>query len=254
MKVSNSKNKPQVSFGIVKTFGFTLIEVVIAIAILSIIGTVTYSALTQIIRSKNTLDDRRELNAVAYSVLNRMIRELQLSYSGIGLLPRPDETDGKQKPSNINMSGEPKTMSNGKHGDSIRFLALEGGQYLPDGGTHSGLVQIMYRVEENPEKIDSEIQSYILVREETPLIRPFEKAFSKVMNFPIVDSLVGLELRYFDPESESWLAEWNIENKFGLPNQIEIKIELLSPRGETHLFVTSVPIRSINITAQGSPN
>ncbi|MDZ4787271.1 MAG: prepilin-type N-terminal cleavage/methylation domain-containing protein [bacterium] len=235
--MKNTINKNQKS-------GFTLIEVVIAIAILAVITTVTYSALTQIIRSKNVLDDRRELNSVAYALLNRMVRELQLAYSGIGLMP--DEPEGKQRAQNINMIGEQKVLLNQKRGDTLQFLALEGGQYLPDGGAHSGLVQLRYRVEENPELKNKENQTFLLIRDETPLTRPFEKAFSKRMIFPIVDNLVTLQYRYFDAEESKWLDSWEEDKNFGLPTQIEIRIEMLSPNGEIHSFVTAVPLRSIN--------
>ena len=39
-------------------------------------------------------------------------------------------------------------------------MALEGGQYLPDGGTHSGVVQITYRVDKDPEARSGEEPRY----------------------------------------------------------------------------------------------
>lgn len=232
----------------INSLGFTLIEVIISISILAVIMSVTYTAMTQIIRSKNVLDDRRELNSMAYAVLNRMVREFQLAYSGIGLLPKPGDAAGKQLPGNVNLIGESKLLSNEKRGDTITFMALEGGQYLPDGGTHSGLVQLTYRVEENPDELDSENQTFLLIRDETPVIRPFEKAFGKTMTFPVIDRVVSLEYRYFDSEEEKWVSEWKENENTGLPTQLELRLELLSPKGELNSFVTTVPLRSINPT------
>lgn len=226
--------------------GFTLIEIVIAISILAVILSVTYSALTQIIRSKNVLDDRRDLNIMAHSVIQRVSKELQHAYSGIGLLPRPNESNDKSLPSNINLIGETKQLANRKRGDSIRFIALEAGQYLPDGGTHSGLVQIMYRVEEDPENKNLDPPRYVLVREETPVIRPNEKAFAKMMIFPITEDLVSLSIRYYDGEELEWANNWGKEKRVKLPVQVELTMELASPRGEIHKFVTAVPLRNIN--------
>jgi len=230
---------------------FTLIEIVIAISILAIIMSITYTALIQIVRSKNILDDRRDINAISYTVLNRMVREFQLAYSGIGLLPPSNKKDSPQLASNINLIGEEKTLSNGKRGDNIQFLALEGGQYLPDGGSHSGLVQLTYRVEENPDSKSSENPIYLLVREETPVIRPNDKAFSKTMIFPVIDRLVSLEYRYFDSENQTWLESWEQDKNFGLPSQVELRLQVLSPKEEIHTFVTNVPLRSINAVPQG---
>lgn len=228
---------------------FTLIEIVISISILSVIMTITYSGMTQILRAKNILDDRRETNSVAYSLINRITREFQLAYSGIGLLPDREVPDGPQKPSDYNMVGENKSLSNGKRGDSITFVALEGGQYLPDGGTHSGLVQITYRVAEDPDRDESLPKQYLLIREETPHPNnksQFERAFAKTMIFPVTENLISLEYRYYDPEKEEFLDAWDPEQNRKLPSQLEIKLELVSPAGELNSYITTVPLRSIN--------
>jgi len=227
--------------------GFTLIEVIMAIAILAIILSITYSGLNQILRSKSLLDDRRENAAMAHAVLDRMTREFQLAYSGQGLLPRKDDENQQRMPSDFNMIGEQKGLSNGKRGDTIVFMALEAGQYLPDGGTHSGLVQLIYRVEENPEIADTApTKTYLLIREETPVITPLEKAFSKSMIFPVTENLVSLEYRYFDTEEDKFIDSWNPEQNRKLPSQLEFKMELLSPKGELTTVITTVPMRNIN--------
>ncbi|RMD87141.1 MAG: prepilin-type N-terminal cleavage/methylation domain-containing protein [Candidatus Dadabacteria bacterium] len=226
--------------------GFTLIEITIAIAILAFIGGITFYSVIQIIQSKKILDDRDDAQRIAIAVLNRMTRELQLAYSGIGLMPRPESGSKRRLPSNINLIGKPKKLPNGKRGDSIRFIALEGGQYLPDGGTHSGVVQIMYRVEENPETKDDKIPTYVLVREEIPIIMPVEKAFAKMMVFPVSERILSLSFRYYDEEEDTWVNTWGQGDRVKLPLQIELRLEILSPQGIVHKIVTAVPLRNIN--------
>ena len=139
------------------SLGFTLIEVVISLVILSVVVGIVYLALNNIVLTKEILDDRRDSDRIADAIINRISRELQLAFSGIALLIHPDSEKQSQLSSKINLVGIESSLDNGEPGDMISFVALEGGQYLPDGGAHSGVVQITYRVAEDPE--DPEAQS-----------------------------------------------------------------------------------------------
>jgi len=232
--------------------GFTLIEIIISISILTIIMTVGYSSLSGILRTKVLLDDRRESRLIANSVLTRLTRELQLAYSGFPLLPplKKDETGDEPKRRNssrINLVGEENYLDDQRPGDSITFLALEGGQYLPDGGTHSGVVQISYKVKEGPEKYDGEKpRTYYLIREELPYIRPLEKAYEKIMIFPITKNLVSLQFRYYDSEEEEWYSSWGEDERVRLPALVKFSLALKSSSGKVSSYTTSVTLRDRN--------
>ena len=225
--------------------GFTLIELVVAITILGIIMTIAYSSLNGILRSKKTLEDKRDLQAVAYAILNRMTRELQLAYSGVSIMPPPNEKDIRYT-SRTNLIGERGSLANGLRADKITFLALEGGQYLPDGGSHSGIVQISYRVEENPDAPQTSNAAYYLIRDETPYIRPYERAYERTMTFPITSSLVGLQFEYFKLDDETWHSVWDPEQHEKLPGMIKFSVVLRSPAGQEEEFTTTVPLRAVN--------
>ena len=221
--------------------GFTLIEIILAITILAFIFVITYSALTAIITTKKALDDSRDVTTVASSVLTRLGRELQLAYAQSPLMPPRDRLD-QFAPPRINLRGESKLLDSGKHGDSLTFLALEGGQYLPDGGTHSGLVQITYRIEHDPE--NPKADTYSLVREETPYTRPFDKAYQKSMIFPITDSLISLHFRYFSFDAQEWSTTWGDDKNNGLPSIIALTVVLRSPNGKNEEYSTSVALQA----------
>jgi prepilin-type N-terminal cleavage/methylation domain-containing protein len=204
---------------------FTLIEIVVAISILAVIMGVTYSSLGGII-------------------LGRMTREFQLATASTTLMPPREDAKGKQI-SRISLSASSDTLDNGRPGDRITFMALEGGQYLPDGGTHSGIVQITYRVEKDPENNASDAP-YYLVREETPYTRPFDKAYEKTMIFPITQSLVGFDLAFYSTQDSRWTDTWTEEAPTRLPAIIRFTIEVRSPAGRIESYSTSVALRSIN--------
>ena len=225
--------------------GFTLIEVVLAVSILAIIMGVTYSALNQIIRSKQVLDDSREVKAIVNSILLRMTRELQLAKAGVPLLPPRDKLDQFNKPS-LNLVGDSLKLPNGQPGDSLTFIAAQGGQYLPDGSTNIGDVQITYRVEEDPEQAGVKGRTFYLVREEVPYTRPAKKAYEQAMVFPVTNRLVSLSLRYFDRRSSRWVTTWGTGANVKLPKLIEFAVKIKSSSGSIESFRTAVALRSVD--------
>jgi len=220
--------------------GFTLVELVISVALLAVIFSILYSALSQIIESKRLLDDRRDSTAIAAAIVGRMTKEFQLAYGGTKLLPLPSDAQ-KIFPPRVSLQG----LSEGDEQlsrASITFLALEGGQYLPDGGTHSGLVQITYRVEKDPEAREKGI--FYLIRDEFPYTRPTEKAHKSLMTFPITNRLVSFKIRYFSEEDDAWFDGWGEDNHLGLPQLIKFEVTIRSPLGREDTFTTTVALRS----------
>lgn len=222
--------------------GFTLVELVIALGIFGIVMTVAYLSLTSITEAKQTLDDTRDVGQVADAVLSRMTRELQLAFAGLPLMPPPDNL-GTPYSSKVNLIGEEDSLPNGMPGDRITFLAMEGGQYLPDGGAHSGVVQISYRAERDPDKPSNE-ESYYLVRQETPYTRPFDKAYQKTMIFPVTRDLVSLQFRYLEKNGDAWTGTWGKDANVNLPRLVHFTLQIRSPRGSIETFSTSVPLRA----------
>lgn len=223
--------------------GFTLIEITIAVAILGTMLLVGYSALSNISWGKKTLDDERELRGIAQSVTTRLTRELQLSFGQIPLLP-PRESLDKPYPAKVVFLATPGTLPNDRASDSITFMALEGGQYLPDGGRHSGVVQITYRLMADPNDPRGEGAPLNLVREETPHIRPPQKAYAKTMIFPITNAVTSMQFRFFDENTATWVDSWGKDGREGLPRLVHFRLTLQSPAGKTEEVTTVVAIRS----------
>ncbi|RMG43386.1 MAG: prepilin-type N-terminal cleavage/methylation domain-containing protein [Candidatus Dadabacteria bacterium] len=242
MNYRNRRNKT-LSKQLNEPRGFTLIELLLAISILVIVMAAAYASLTSLSRSKKLLDDTRESVAIADTVLQRITRELQLA-SPLPLLPPADQPK-KKTLNTLQLLGTHQAHDNFSH-DSITFVASEGGQYLPDGGTHTGEVQITYRVAEDPDHMDDLNPIYTLVRDEVPYTYPPEKAYNKIMTFPVTHRLVSLAFSYYDAENAQWHQEWGDQNSntLRLPDLIEISITLRSPAGKNETFTTAVAIKS----------
>jgi prepilin-type N-terminal cleavage/methylation domain-containing protein len=238
--------------------GFTLIELLIAITLLAVIMSVAYSALAAIVQSKTYLDDGRDADMLANAVIMRLTREL----SSIELRPaatggplssiiRCDTTDpAPGQP--VALQSIQETLTNGKRGDQIVFIASNVGQYIPDGEVHSGLVQISYRIEDSPEE-DAIEGASMLVREELPfpgrsssraLSAITRRACERILRFPITNRLSSLKFEFYDERNQKWEQSIGTGNNSFTPRLARFSIQLISTLGVLRTYSSSVPIRS----------
>ncbi len=226
---------------------FTLIEIVIAISILSIILGTAYSVITQIVGTKRILDDKRDISLIANAIVRRLGKELQLATDEYTIMCNAQRATSTNS---LKFIGSDSSADCG-YSDSLTFIAMEGGQYLPDGGTHTGLVQITYRLAKDPESTNNNVFS--LVREEIPYATlpntndpkawdtAISKSFGKKMVFPVAENVTSFTLKYFDLSQNQWLNEWG-QNQKEIPSMIYYSISLLSPLGNSETYATAVPI------------
>jgi prepilin-type N-terminal cleavage/methylation domain-containing protein len=244
--MTNSNRKSRSKQG-----GFTLVEVVISLSILTVILSTAYSAITQIISTKKLLDDKRDNSLVASSIVRRLSKELQLAVSDSGLICQSN-TSNNSSATKILFLGDKNS-----DGAEVTFIALEGGQYLPDGGTHTGKVQISYKLLKDPERRQEE-NVFSLVREEIPYISPpatndpaiwqaaVKKSCNKRMVFPIADNIRRFELKYYDVANDQWVEEWDPTRK-EVPAMIYYSVTGVSPLGNEETYATMVPIGANSI-------
>jgi len=222
--------------------GFTILEILIAISIMSLIVVTTYSSLSKLSTSKKYLDEERESFLIANSILKRITRELQMISNKKDLLDPQGHTDIYQDQNDnadLDLVGKSQQLANDKHGDIITFIASEAGQYVPDGKTHAGFVQITYRVASDPKNPDSE--RFSLIRDETPLLDPPEKAYENTMTFPLTENLSSFTFNYYNSEEMEWRKNWP-EELLALPQKIALKIEILTASGQIRRYRTVIPV------------
>lgn len=218
--------------------GFTLIEVIIAISILAVMMTINYRILRGIVEAKKQIDDRREGMYIANSILIRMSKEIQLAVKR-PLLPPPNPATsaGGPTPARGVFLG-----TSGLDGASLTFMARDAGQFVPDGGTHSGVIQIRYSAQRDPEQPDSSLLS--MLREEVPNIKPIARAYKNALRFPISNNLMSLNFRYYDGQDKQWVETWDDQRATKLPTIVEYTIELKSPGGIIQSYTGAVKLHS----------
>lgn len=222
--------------------GFTLLELILAISILSIMLTLSYQVLTGILKSKQILDDKREGMYIANSLLTRIAKELQLAVKR-PLLPGCETGTAAQSGSQ-GQNRAPYIITQGVEGGmSLSFVAQEAGQYIPDGGTHSGLVQITYRPAKPPsedEVLDKDI--FYLIREEIPYTKPLETACKNALRFPIANNLTQVSFQFYDSKNKAWTDTWNAENSRRLPSIIQFTAVLQTPLGKRETYTSAIKL------------
>lgn len=229
-----------------RSYGFTLAEVVVVSLLLAIVSSVIYTSLSSIMRSKETIDTRRESARTARFVLTRMSNELRSSVSEslefeTGLenqQPEPVSATNKRVSFLGINSGEGT-----KAKDSIHFIALNSQQPVFGAIGNYGMVQISYRLEERQgQKLEiGETESYMLIREEVPaLVEDKDAIKARRITYPIADNVAFLNFRYY--EEGNWDDQWK-DGRGRLPSAVEITLGVKGPDGSLDSFRTAVSVR-----------
>ena len=238
--------------------GFTLIELTLAISVLAVMVMLNYKTLRGLIEAKLLLDDKRDGMYIANSLLTRMARELQLILPSSGstgaIIPAcdtlgPAAVGGAAPPvapppgPRIFFQAESDGIGSSARARKMVFVAEEAGQYIFDGGTRSGIVQITYRIEEDPDNRGLSAKTFLLVRDEIPYRSDPRKACAGLITFPIAKNVSKMELRFLDQRTKTWSSEWGADKAGRIPDVIEFSLTLLTPQGTTESFTTAVAVR-----------
>lgn len=221
-----------------RTAAFTLIEVVLALGIMGLMLSIGWGALRNTAESRRMLTERQDLELVGQAILTRLVKEFQLTTSSLQLMP-PSNNKGTKFGDKDSFLAE--SDSNGAK-LSVTFLALEGGQYLPDGGRHSGVVQLSYRIVPTPASENHPADSLSLIRSELPYLLPYTKAYEQEMIFPISHDLIDASFEFYDDDKSQWSKSWTPSTNTGIPAMIRFSITIRSKSGRIATYSTAVAV------------
>ena len=193
--------------------GFTLIEVMIALALLAMIMGLVSGSYYASARAKRRMESRMELIAMGRVALDTMIKEID------GALIVPDDT------SSMPFEGETSGSFQNPQ-DSISFLTTT---FNPTtlGGIGGNTAEISYELKENEKLKDS----YFLDRRADPF--PDDDPKKGGITTDIAEEVSGLQIRYQD-DNDIWNNRWNSGTDKKYPKLVEITIHL---RGEDGTIV-----------------
>ncbi len=203
--------------------GFTLLEVLVASAILSLVLAAVYGVFSQTLSSKRFVEDRAERARVARIALLRIGEDLQSA------LP--------PTASYLRFIGETR-LSREYPEDTLSFATLARTASI-NHAQEGDLNTIGYTLEPDP----SDITQKQLVRRVRFALATENRSADEIA--PLLYQVQGLRFRFFN--GRTWQDEWKPENtQEGLPQAVEATVYVADRRGEVAQFATvfTLPLAS----------
>ncbi|OGL39483.1 MAG: hypothetical protein A3C43_07455 [Candidatus Schekmanbacteria bacterium RIFCSPHIGHO2_02_FULL_38_11] len=220
MKIKNQKSKIKI------TEGFTLLELVVAIAIFAIISTFVYGAYTGTVSTTERAQKKIEFYQKARLVLSRISEEIEQA--------APPREKGEM-PDFSYFSGSNDEI-NGVNADELRFVSRADSGYSKESGKPA-IVRITYRIEVASGEGN---EYYVLIRKEDPIFFREDEEREKTEEF--LEKCEGINFEYYS--DEGWVNEWDDQTSTGvegrIPKAVRITLTLKDDEDKPRDFSTTV--------------
>lgn len=197
--------------------GFTLIEIILAIAIFSMMISIIYVSFFGSINTMNSCEDSLKLYQTARLIFERMTKEINCAFI----------SSANENIAFIGVDG----IDRGSPSDTLNFTSTfysETGEGVKEGG----LSEIGYFCAfESPEK------GLLFWRKDTP---PDEDPEEGGMTLELSEQINGLNFSYYN--GSSWQEDWDSRDNHLLPKFVSVKITLPDTNEETVTFSTIINI------------
>jgi len=212
-----------------KNSGFTLVEVMIAAAILALIVTILYGAFAGSIKTMEISSEGGEVYRKARVILNRMTQEISCAY-----LPYSTDKEKKVEIPGIQYAfvGEDRAEE-GLPQDTLSFTSTA----LPLKGPSRGLKEVGYYLAPDPE---TEVPALLMREDTTPDDRPDEGGRS----YLLAEGIWGIDFTYYDERGKEW-SRWDSTSPIfagRIPQSVKISLFFKDERGEPLSLTTTAYI------------
>jgi general secretion pathway protein J len=210
--------------------GLTLVEVLVALAILAMIGVLLYGAFDSMSHAQRAEGIRGERAREGRSAVLRMSRELSSAYLSLHV------------PQNLSLLTRTTAFvgQNGGHYDRLDFAAFAHRRVEADS-KESDQAEVGYFVvpdPDKPEKMD------LVRREQTPIDTDPKRG--GIVNV-LAENVESFDMRYLDATTGQWLETWDTTQTSGqllrLPLEVRIILVLKDvPSGVEPMYTTKVTL------------
>jgi len=205
---------------------FTLIEVLVALAILAILTTMIYGTFTQSHNVSTRLEATSERYQAVRQLFQIMLDDLTAAYY-------LEQTGTDQTLSTLFIGKSPSaTDSLLATQPLLRFTTLGHRRWQPNS-PETDLSLVEYQIKKDA---DSDLLT-LLHREETNLLSTTEASTEE---YELAEGLKGLSLRFFD--GADWADSWDSTEKKGLPQAVEVKFVIpIEKEDRTFSLLAKIP-------------
>jgi len=204
--------------------GFTLLEILIAIAILALVVSSLYGAYSSTLDTTEMVESIRDVDQVARLALMQMVDDFKCLYY--------QKAQGEDEESPYGFGG---VMEVEEEGGAIVAFATTSRLDFDMTFPSQRINRVSYVVEKQP---DNE-KLYRLVRRELPFADlPGERQEIVV---ELADGVESLSLNYFGEDGQQF-SQWDSKTEGLLPRLVQIRLQMAGEK--SRLFTTSVAIRA----------
>ena len=215
--------------------GMTMIEILVAIAVLGIIASMTLSSIQGAIFARDLLAEKDAVHQGAGVAMARIARELQLAY-----MTTNTSAQGSYRTVFVGQQDEPI--------DELWFASLAH-QRLYRDSRESDQTEITIWGERDPENSDA----WVLLHRAAPRIDHEPDKDGVIL--PLAHGVKRFDVRFLDSNTAEWEDEWDslgVDTPNRLPRAVEILLVLLGPdpdhpddedRTIEHAFTTTVVLQ-----------
>jgi general secretion pathway protein J len=209
--------------------GFSLVEVMIAVAITAVVGAMAAGAFQRASASRQTVEEQDERISGARSTLTRMASELSMAF----LSDNFDRRRFRDRP----------TVFRGRDGgdrDRLSFATMAHVRGVRDAKESDQMV-VGYEVDRDPDAPGD----YALFR--TQKNRIDDEPDRDASRAAMLSHVTGFDVSYWDWQKQDWVREWSTApgDRTFLPIRVRVKLTLRMPDGQERPFETQARISII---------
>lgn len=208
--------------------GFTLMEVVIAVAITAFIGVVLGVTFNTTINNKEIIESQAEHYRMLRTAMNRMVREIGAAFIS-------DRYDSKRYRDQFD---RPTNFIGSR--DKLLFTSLAHQRLYADAKESDQMV-VEYQVKRSPDP-KAKDRMDLVRRERAQLEERMERGGTEDVLF---EGAKKIEFQYWDSQKKQWEDEWDTrrtERKSILPTRVKITIYAVDESGKEVRYTTQTRI------------